>query len=144
MRVDIDMAVKGIISIFSAVTGMLPRFRANGGSQRENLALQNIQVGAATSCFLSSCLLFSPHCNGFTTEASYLPRLVSGWFWPICSPSWVCGRGGSRVDCSSWVQLMWTKGITSVWTWYVYFWKTKRTNVIYLLKMYLGKAEFEP
>lgn len=49
IRINIDMAVKGIIGVFSAVSGMLPRFRANGGSQRENLALQNIQVRAATS-----------------------------------------------------------------------------------------------
>lgn len=47
ININIDMAVKGIIGIFSAVHGMLPRFRANGGSQRENLALQNIQVRAA-------------------------------------------------------------------------------------------------
>lgn len=58
IRIDIDMAVKGIISVFSAVSGMLPRFRANGGSQRENLALQNIQVREATPPF--SCRLFSP------------------------------------------------------------------------------------
>lgn len=44
LRIDIDVAVKGIISVFSAVSGMMPRFRANGGSQRENLALQNIQA----------------------------------------------------------------------------------------------------
>lgn len=44
ININIDMAVKGIIGIFSAVHGVLPRFRANGGSQRENLALQNIQA----------------------------------------------------------------------------------------------------
>lgn len=38
------MAVKGILAIFSAITGKWPKFRVNGGSQRENLALQNVQV----------------------------------------------------------------------------------------------------
>lgn len=64
-----------------------------------------------SSYFLSSFLPFflspfSPHHSGFATETSYLPRLVSGWFWPICLPSWACGRGESQVDCSSWVQPM--------------------------------------
>nr|XP_019935239.1 PREDICTED: glutamine-dependent NAD(+) synthetase [Paralichthys olivaceus] len=44
MNINIDMAVKGILGIFSAVTGRWPQFRANGGSHRENLALQNIQA----------------------------------------------------------------------------------------------------
>jgi hypothetical protein len=33
-----------MLSIFSLVTGMKPRFPGNGGSARESLALQNIQV----------------------------------------------------------------------------------------------------
>ncbi|XP_074523390.1 glutamine-dependent NAD(+) synthetase [Halichoeres trimaculatus] len=44
MDINIDMAVKGILGIFSVVTGRLPQFRTNGGSRRENLALQNIQA----------------------------------------------------------------------------------------------------
>lgn len=44
MNINIDLAVKGIMGIFSAVTGKWPQFRVNGGSQRENLALQNVQV----------------------------------------------------------------------------------------------------
>lgn len=44
MNVNIELAVKGILGIFSMVTGKLPLFRANGGSARENLALQNIQA----------------------------------------------------------------------------------------------------
>ncbi|XP_071329020.1 glutamine-dependent NAD(+) synthetase-like isoform X2 [Trachinotus anak] len=44
MNINIDMAVKGILGIFSAVTGRWPQFRANGGSHRENLALQNVQA----------------------------------------------------------------------------------------------------
>lgn len=44
MNINIDVAVKGILGIFSAVTGRWPQFRANGGSHRENLALQNVQA----------------------------------------------------------------------------------------------------
>lgn len=44
LNINIDLAVKGILGVFSAVTGMFPRFRANGGSHRENLALQNVQA----------------------------------------------------------------------------------------------------
>ncbi|XP_031704094.1 glutamine-dependent NAD(+) synthetase [Anarrhichthys ocellatus] len=44
MNINIDLAVKGILGIFSVVTGRWPQFRANGGSHRENLALQNVQA----------------------------------------------------------------------------------------------------
>ncbi|KAI4830131.1 hypothetical protein KUCAC02_001784, partial [Chaenocephalus aceratus] len=44
MNINIDMAVKGILGIFSVVTGSWPKFRAYGGSPRENLALQNVQL----------------------------------------------------------------------------------------------------
>uniref|UniRef100_A0A3Q3S4G5 Glutamine-dependent NAD(+) synthetase n=1 Tax=Mastacembelus armatus TaxID=205130 RepID=A0A3Q3S4G5_9TELE len=44
MNINIDMAVKGILGIFSVVTGRWPKFHANGGSDRENLALQNVQA----------------------------------------------------------------------------------------------------
>lgn len=57
MNINIDLAVKGILGIFSAVTGKWPEFRVNGGSQRENLALQNVQV-AVQSLPLRLCFLF--------------------------------------------------------------------------------------
>ncbi|XP_041741152.1 glutamine-dependent NAD(+) synthetase [Coregonus clupeaformis] len=44
INLNIDMAVKGMLGIFSMVTGKCPQFRANGGSTRENLALQNVQA----------------------------------------------------------------------------------------------------
>lgn len=44
LNINIDMAVKGMLGIFSMVMGKWPKFRANGGSSRENLALQNVQV----------------------------------------------------------------------------------------------------
>ncbi|QQP51706.1 Glutamine-dependent NAD(+) synthetase [Caligus rogercresseyi] len=44
MSVLIDSAVTAVIGIFSTVTGVIPKFRARGGSVRENLALQNVQA----------------------------------------------------------------------------------------------------
>uniref|UniRef100_A0A7N8YM20 Glutamine-dependent NAD(+) synthetase n=1 Tax=Mastacembelus armatus TaxID=205130 RepID=A0A7N8YM20_9TELE len=45
MNINIDMAVKGILGIFSVVTGRWPKFHANGGSDRENLALMVLPGG---------------------------------------------------------------------------------------------------
>ena len=39
-----DTAVSAVKGIFSLVTGKTPQFRVHGGSNAENLALQNIQV----------------------------------------------------------------------------------------------------
>ncbi|KAJ8416209.1 hypothetical protein AAFF_G00382310 [Aldrovandia affinis] len=44
INLNIDFAVEGVLRIFSMVTGKLPLFRVNGGSTRENLALQNVQA----------------------------------------------------------------------------------------------------
>ena len=41
----IDVAVSAVLGIFTTVTGLVPKFRARGGTPRENLALQNVQVG---------------------------------------------------------------------------------------------------
>ncbi|XP_015417873.1 PREDICTED: glutamine-dependent NAD(+) synthetase, partial [Myotis davidii] len=41
---SIDPAVTAVMSIFSLVTGKRPLFAAHGGSSKENLALQNVQV----------------------------------------------------------------------------------------------------
>lgn len=42
---NMDALVASVQSLFSFVTGKTPRFKVHGGSQAENLALQNIQVG---------------------------------------------------------------------------------------------------
>ncbi|XP_057308920.1 glutamine-dependent NAD(+) synthetase-like [Hydractinia symbiolongicarpus] len=44
LGIVIDTAIQAIIKIFTTVTGETPRFRVNGGSDRENLALQNVQA----------------------------------------------------------------------------------------------------
>ncbi|XP_073203966.1 glutamine-dependent NAD(+) synthetase isoform X2 [Lepidochelys kempii] len=44
INLNIDVAVKAIVGIFSMVMGRSPQFRVCGGSSRENLALQNVQA----------------------------------------------------------------------------------------------------
>ena len=44
LSVAIDAAVRALTTIFTTTTGLVPKFRAHGGSVRENLALQNVQA----------------------------------------------------------------------------------------------------
>ena len=44
MSVAIDTAVTALLGIFSTTCGMIPKFKARGGSVRENLAMQNVQA----------------------------------------------------------------------------------------------------
>jgi hypothetical protein len=46
---DIDDIVNSVCKVFTFVTGRTPTFRLHGGSNVENLALQNIQVRLAVS-----------------------------------------------------------------------------------------------
>ncbi len=41
---NIDTIVTALRTLFQVVTGVRPRFRVHGGSNAENLALQNIQA----------------------------------------------------------------------------------------------------
>jgi NAD+ synthase (glutamine-hydrolysing) len=41
---NMDTVVSALQSLFSLVTNKTPKFKVHGGSQTENLALQNIQV----------------------------------------------------------------------------------------------------
>ena len=44
LGIVIDVAIKAMVSVFTTVTNKTPRFRIYGGSQTENLALQNVQA----------------------------------------------------------------------------------------------------
>ncbi len=41
---NMDSVVRAVRQLFTFVTGIRPQFRSQGGSNAENLALQNIQV----------------------------------------------------------------------------------------------------
>ncbi|XP_031132310.1 glutamine-dependent NAD(+) synthetase [Ipomoea triloba] len=44
LNVSIDVVVSSLISLFQTLTGKRPRYKVDGGSNTENLALQNIQA----------------------------------------------------------------------------------------------------
>jgi NAD+ synthase (glutamine-hydrolysing) len=44
LSIVVDTVVSAMLGVFSVSTGHLPKFRACGGSERENVALQNIQA----------------------------------------------------------------------------------------------------
>ena len=44
INLNMDTVVTAIRSLFAFVTGITPKFKVHGGSEAENLALQNIQV----------------------------------------------------------------------------------------------------
>ncbi|ELT96786.1 hypothetical protein CAPTEDRAFT_205115 [Capitella teleta] len=44
LTINIEPAVMAVLAIFTATFGMVPKFKVNGGSLRENIALQNIQA----------------------------------------------------------------------------------------------------
>ena len=41
---NMDTVVRAVHDLFTFITGFKPRFRVHGGTDRENLALQNIQA----------------------------------------------------------------------------------------------------
>jgi len=45
---NMDLVVTAVRDLFARVTNIKPKFKVHGGSQAENLALQNIQVGHST------------------------------------------------------------------------------------------------
>lgn len=44
INLKIDIVVAALLSLFSSVTGLIPRYQVDGGTRAENLALQNIQA----------------------------------------------------------------------------------------------------
>jgi len=44
LSIVIDTAVKAVLGVFSLATNCFPKFKARGGSARENLAMQNVQA----------------------------------------------------------------------------------------------------
>ena len=51
VTLNIERAVAAVLAVFTAVMGAacMPQFKVHGGSARENLALQNVQVSYTNS-----------------------------------------------------------------------------------------------
>jgi len=47
LDINIDSLVSCVVALFTSITSRTPRFRVDGGTPAENLALQNIQVSTA-------------------------------------------------------------------------------------------------
>lgn len=107
LNINIDLAVKGILGIFSAVTGMWPKFRANGGSNRENLALQNVQARVRmvlAYLFAQLCLWARGKPGGLLVLGSAnVDESLTGYFTKYdCSSADINPIGGiSKTDLKS-------------------------------------------
>lgn len=95
----IDGAVQAVIQVFTTLTGAMPKFKAHGGGNAENLALQNIQVVfkyVKLKKVIISCLVHFRH--------------VSEWFWPISLLNYCYGLKSEIEDFLFWELQMWMKG----------------------------------
>ncbi|XP_037102571.1 glutamine-dependent NAD(+) synthetase isoform X2 [Syngnathus acus] len=110
MNINIDMAVKGILGIFSMVTGRWPQFLANGGSHRENLALQNVQarVRMVLAYLFAQLSLWSRGKPGglLVLGSANVDESLTGYFTKYdCSSADINPIGGiSKNDLKSFLQ----------------------------------------
>lgn len=110
LNINIDMAVKGMLGIFSMVTGKWPQFRANGGSIRENLALQNVQARIRmilAYLFAQLCLWAQGKPGGLLVLGSAnVDESLTGYFTKYdCSSADINPIGGvSKMDLKCFLQ----------------------------------------
>uniref|UniRef100_A0A8B9LM27 Glutamine-dependent NAD(+) synthetase n=1 Tax=Astyanax mexicanus TaxID=7994 RepID=A0A8B9LM27_ASTMX len=110
LNINIDMAVKGILGIFSVVMGKLPNFRVNGGSNRENLALQNVQARVRmilAYLFAQLCLWAQGKPGGLLVLGSAnVDESLTGYFTKYdCSSADINPIGGvSKMDLKRFLQ----------------------------------------
>ncbi|KAG7473661.1 hypothetical protein MATL_G00098210 [Megalops atlanticus] len=110
ISLNIDMAVKGILGIFYMVTGKKPEFRANGGSSRENLALQNVQARVRmilAYLFAQLSLWAQGRLGGLLVLGSAnVDECLTGYFTKYdCSSADINPIGGvSKTDLKSFLQ----------------------------------------
>jgi NAD+ synthase (glutamine-hydrolysing) len=83
-----DTAVSAVKGIFSFVTGKSPQFKVHGGSNAENLALQNIQVSRQKQCF------------GDEADGQARLRMVVGYMFAQLLP-WARGKVGGLLVLGS-------------------------------------------
>lgn len=99
-----DTVVTSVRNLFGLVTGVKPQFRVHGGTQAENLALQNIQGSFSFPLFflpLSSRrgLVRSPADFSFSVLQARL-RMVLAYMFAQLLP-FVRGRGGGLLVLGS-------------------------------------------
>uniref|UniRef100_A0A3B4EDT0 Glutamine-dependent NAD(+) synthetase n=1 Tax=Pygocentrus nattereri TaxID=42514 RepID=A0A3B4EDT0_PYGNA len=110
LNINIDMAVKGMLGIFSMVMGKWPKFRVNGGSSRENLALQNVQARVRmilAYLFAQLCLWAQGKPGGLLVLGSAnVDESLTGYFTKYdCSSADINPIGGvSKMDLKRFLQ----------------------------------------
>uniref|UniRef100_A0AAY4EB57 Glutamine-dependent NAD(+) synthetase n=1 Tax=Denticeps clupeoides TaxID=299321 RepID=A0AAY4EB57_9TELE len=110
INLNIDMAVKGILGIFSMVMGKVPQFRVNGGCARENLALQNIQarVRMVLAYLFAQLSLWARGRPGglLVLGSANVDESLTGYFTKYdCSSADINPIGGiSKTDLKSFLQ----------------------------------------
>ncbi|KAM9832448.1 glutamine-dependent NAD(+) synthetase [Neosynchiropus ocellatus] len=110
VNINIDAAVKGILGIFSLVTRSSPRFTVNGGSRRENLALQNLQarVRMVLAYLFAQLSLWSRGRPGglLVLGSANVDESLTGYFTKYdCSSADINPIGGiSKTDLKSFLQ----------------------------------------
>jgi NAD+ synthase (glutamine-hydrolysing) len=88
-----DTVVSAMKALFTMTTNKAPRFESQGGTSRESLALQNIQVSLALEV-------------SHTRRKANVDRLDCVWSWHTCLLSSCPGCEGRLVVCSFWVVQM--------------------------------------
>lgn len=84
-----DTIVSAVTSLFGLITGVKPKFRVHGGSNAENLALQNIQVGFS---FLFLRFFGFAKFIFYITDALILGSTKNGTCLHVCPASTLCQR----------------------------------------------------
>ena len=52
IQVPIGTIVNAVVMVFTSVTGFIPKYKVRGGSNQENIALQNIQARIRSVLFI--------------------------------------------------------------------------------------------
>ncbi|EDV26390.1 uncharacterized protein TRIADDRAFT_54321 [Trichoplax adhaerens] len=115
LSIVIDTAITAIISIFTSVTGKTPKFRANGGSFCENLALQNIQarIRMVLSYLFAQLILWSRGLPGslLVLGSANVDEALCGYMTKYdCSSADINPIGGiSKTDLRSFIKFFRSK-----------------------------------
>ncbi|XP_069139363.1 glutamine-dependent NAD(+) synthetase-like [Argopecten irradians] len=121
LTISIDVAVAALLSIFTATLKLVPRFKAMGGSPRENLALQNVQarVRMVLAYLFAQLVLWARGRSGglLVLGSANVDECLRGYMTKYdCSSADINPIGGiSKTDLRSFIQYCITKfGFTTL------------------------------
>ncbi|KAF6029406.1 hypothetical protein EB796_012285 [Bugula neritina] len=112
LQLSIDAAISAVIAIFQTVTKLTPKFRAHGGTQRENIALQNVQarVRMVVAYLFSQLTLWSRGRPGgcLVLGSANVDESLRGYMTKYdCSSADLNPIGGiSKTDLRSFIQIL--------------------------------------